>query len=90
MESHEHKTVTVLAELADDVLLDEDGMANAFHVVTRTIRRMVERYELPPPMRLASKNWWRVGNVRGWLNTRAEKGEKAARSYAEKVDAFAG
>lgn len=80
--------ITLLADFGDDVLLDEAGMAKAFHVVPRTIRRMVARYELPPPCRLASKNRWKVGNVRIWLHDRIQAGEREAKRVASKIAGF--
>lgn len=77
--------ITSLAELPRDAILDEAAVAKAFGVVTRTIKRMVARYELPPPILLASKRCWKVGAILNWINDSIERTEKEARRQAQRM-----
>jgi predicted DNA-binding transcriptional regulator AlpA len=63
-------------------------LMQAFDVSERTIRRMVDRYELPPPFKLAGKSVWIVDRVHSWLNEAAELQEKKARVHLAKVREF--
>lgn len=76
---------STLANLPADALIDEVALARAFGVSTRTVRRMVSRYELPPPIRVAGRSIWISSNVIAWLKDMAEKAEKNARKAAEQV-----
>ena len=71
------RILTTLGSLPAGSLLDEPGLAGALDVAGRTIREMVARGELPPPIRVASRNTWLAGRVLSWLNARAELEEKA-------------
>lgn len=75
-----------LAGLPDDQWIDQATMAEAFGVVDRTLRRMVERGEVPPPIPLAGGSRWKVGRVREWLDNRARQAEADA-NEARKRDA---
>ena len=55
--------ITALAELPQKALLDESAMAKVFSVTPRTIRRMVQRFELPPPIPFAGRSIWLAGRV---------------------------
>jgi len=77
--------ITSLAELHPEALVDEGVLAEAFGVSGRTIRRMVNRYELPPPIRVAGRPMWLAGNVTAWLKDKAEQAEKYARAEAERI-----
>jgi predicted DNA-binding transcriptional regulator AlpA len=52
------RLLTRLAELPAKTLLDEQALAQALAVTTRTVRRMVQRGELPPPVRFAGRSTW--------------------------------
>jgi hypothetical protein len=74
-----------LAELPKDAILDETAMAKAFGVTARTIKRMVHRYELPPPILLASKRSWKLGAVLAWIDESVARSEKDARRQAQRI-----
>ena len=77
--------VTALGELPRETLLDEGAMARAFGVSTRTVRRMVARYELPPPIRTAGRSVWMVGRVVAWFEAQAEQAERDAKKATERI-----
>lgn len=72
------RTLTGLAALAPETLVDETALARHLAVSKRTVRRMVARYELPPPVRLAGRATWRVGRVLTWIESRADRAEREA------------
>ena len=61
-----------LAALRPGTLLDERGLAAALEVSPRTLRRMVQRKELPVGVRLGAQRVWLVENVLAFLAERAE------------------
>ena len=75
---------TILAKLPKEALVDEDALARALGVCARTVRRMVTRDELPPPIRVAGRSMWLAGNVIAWLKDKAEQAERYARAEAER------
>jgi len=76
--------ITDLASLPEAALLDEEALANMLQVTRRTVRRMVARFELPPPIRLANRSTWRAGTILSWIERRiAAEAEKAARLGAK-------
>lgn len=71
-----------LAALPDRALLDEAALAVALGVCKRTIRKMVSRYELPPPVRQGGRSTWLAGKVFAWITARMEAAERKARKAA--------
>ena len=67
-----------LAKIPARTILREKAMAAAFGVSTRTIRRMVERHELPPGVPLAGKMAWMTGKLLAFLEMKLEQAEKSA------------
>jgi predicted DNA-binding transcriptional regulator AlpA len=46
---------------------------------------MLERAELPPPMSLAGRSVWRVGNLNEWMADIAVTKHEEARKQAKKM-----
>lgn len=74
-----------LANLPERAILDEARLAGALHVTGRTIRRMVRRRELPPPVRLAGRACWFVGRVLAHIDAAAERAEREAQREADRI-----
>jgi predicted DNA-binding transcriptional regulator AlpA len=70
--------ITSLAILPAGAILDEAALARAVGVSTRTIRRMVARYELPPAVSFGGKAMWQAGAVLEWFKARADRAAQAA------------
>ena len=79
------RVMTALAKLPDRALLDEAALADALRVSDRTIRRMVDRGELPPGTKLAGRKAWLAGRVLDWIESRAERLEKEAEKSFSKI-----
>jgi predicted DNA-binding transcriptional regulator AlpA len=79
-----------LAELDPKAMVDQAALAELLGVSSRTIRQMVKRFEIPPPIRLNSRSVWFVGKVLEHLEARAklaqDKADKEAKKY--KTDFF--
>ena len=84
------RVLTGLAALPPDALLDETAVASALKVSKRTIRRMVSRYELPPPVRFAGRATWQAARILTWFERRADRAEREARRRSERLDAVHG
>ncbi|MCZ7648219.1 MAG: hypothetical protein M5U26_23665 [Planctomycetota bacterium] len=67
-----------LASLAPKTLVTEEALAAIFQVTPRTIRRMVARNELPPPVRLSGKPTWIAERIMSHLDARAERAAQEA------------
>ena len=55
--------IEVLALLPEKAMLDESKLAESLRVTTRTVRRMVSRFELPPPIPLGGRSVWMAGRI---------------------------
>ncbi|HEY3319903.1 MAG TPA: hypothetical protein VGP72_05440 [Planctomycetota bacterium] len=80
--------VTGLAEMSRHALIDERALALSFAVTPRTIRRMVARHELPPPVRMAGRATWLAGKVIEHIEARAERAARKAEQEAQRLAAL--
>lgn len=78
--------LTFLTDFEDDTMLGMAALAKRLQVgCTRTIRRMVDRAELPPPVIMGAANYWFVGDIRQWVSARREAVFREAKSAALKI-----
>ncbi len=70
--------VMSLVKYDDGDYITKIGLAEAFGCSERTLQRMVERLELPPPTLLAGRKVWIVGKLRTWIRTAADRQEEEA------------
>lgn len=82
------KLITGLADLPAKALLDEDVLAQVLGVSKRTIRRMVARFELPPPIALAGRSTWIADRVLAHIEARAERAARKAELEARRIEAL--
>ncbi len=68
-----------LAGLPDAAEMDARALAHALGVHEKTLRRMAQRGEIPPGIRLAGRSVWLAGRVRAWIQDRAEQAEQKAK-----------
>lgn len=73
-----------LARLPEKAILNEAALALALHVAPRTLRRMVNRWQLPPPVRLGGRSVWFAGRVLAHIEAAAIRAEKDAEKDARK------
>lgn len=74
-----------LAALPERALLDEIYLSNALKVTPRTIRRMISRAELPPPIRLGGRSVWLAGKVLTHLEREADKAARIAERQGRRL-----
>jgi len=67
-----------LAEFPDRAIVDEARLAYYLRITPRTIRRMVVRLELPPPIDFAGRKVWFVGRILNHLEVFMERAERKA------------
>lgn len=70
--------VISLGKYRDDDYITKIGLAEAFGCTDRTLQRMVERLDIPPPMPLGKRKVWIVGKLRAWIAQAAERQEAQA------------
>src|SRR4051812_9724729 len=80
------KIITRLAELPAKALLDEQAVADIFGVAKRTVRRMVARFELPPPVLLAGRSTWIAERIIAHVEARAERAARKAEQEARRIE----
>jgi len=74
-----------LAELPARAMLDETRLAQLLRVTPRTIRRMVGRHELPPPVKMAGRAVWFAGRVLAHIEDAADRAAREAKRERERV-----
>jgi len=79
------RTVTVLADLPPGSMLDEKALAQALGVSTRTVRRMVDKCQLPGGVLLGARKVWFSGKVLAFLSERADRETVEARKRAARL-----
>jgi len=72
--------IAALGELKPRTVITEDGLAQLFDRCTTSVKRAVERGELPPPCRLFGGNIWTVESVLQHIEARLED---AAREHEQ-------
>jgi hypothetical protein len=77
--------LTKLAELPEKAFLDEAALSAVLGVCKRTVRRMVRRFELPPPVRFAGRATWQAGKILTHFEERAEAAAREAEALQAKV-----
>ena len=75
--------ITALGE--PDAVITEAGLAKLFGRCTVSVKRAVERGELPPPVRLFGQNTWTVGVISAHLEHRLKMAAKEAKQLQDKI-----
>ena len=74
-----------LASMHPSTILDSAALACALKTTERTLRRMVKRFELPPPVRFRGKKTWMAGKVLAWHEGRAERLAAVAKRTSDRL-----
>ena len=74
-----------LAELPERTILNARRLARLLNLTPRTLRRMVQRHELPPPVRLAGRSCWMAGKVLDHIEAVADRALKEAEKEAARI-----
>jgi len=81
-------TLFNLRGYTDDDFLTKRELCAIFKCAPRTMQRMVERFEIPPPIWLAGRKTWIVGQIRAWIADAANKNVREAAEVARKMHVF--
>lgn len=80
--------VISLDRFSDNDYITKVGMTQIFRCSERTIQRMVERFELPPPSTMAGRKVWRAGKVKAWFAQADDRTEAEALKEAKRLRVF--
>ncbi|MDR0363149.1 MAG: AlpA family transcriptional regulator, partial [Planctomycetota bacterium] len=73
-----------IGKFHDDDCLTREGMRAVFQCSERTLFRMVERFEIPPPMPLGGRSVWQIGRLKAWIVSIAQHKEAEALKEAKR------
>jgi len=74
-----------LGDLPADTVLSEEAMAKMFSRHRVSIKRAIERGELPPSVRLFGEPVWTVQSLRDHMNRRLEIAKREAEHLARRI-----
>lgn len=77
-----------LAGFSDGDYLTKTGMCQVFKCTGRTIQRMVDRFEIPPPTPVGGRRIWNVARLKAWIANVAEHREVEAARTAKRMNMF--
>ena len=77
--------VKALGELPPGAILAEADVARIFQRHAVSVKRAVERGELPPPVRLFGKPCWTAGAILAHLDARLEAAKREAEKEAARI-----
>jgi len=77
-----------LGELPPDAVVSEEALAKIFDRHRVSIKRAVERGELPPSVRLFGEPVWTVQALRDHMNQRLEAAKKEAEQVQRRISQF--
>jgi hypothetical protein len=77
--------IAALGEMKPGAVITEEGVAGLFGRCATSVKRAVQRGELPPPCRLFGSNAWTVGVLVGHIERRLEQAAEEARQLASKI-----
>ena len=77
--------IALLGELKPGAILTEAGVAGLFRRHVASVKRAVQRGELPPPCRLFGSNAWTAGSLVKHIEQRLAEAAKEAEGMARKL-----
>ncbi len=86
----EPQAITGLADLPPATLVSPAFLARVLGVTERTLRRPVERSQLPQPLALGTHKYWLAGRIVRWLESRSDIAERETHERARKIREFTG
>jgi len=88
-ESQQQGTISALADLAPEAIIDEAALARIFGKHPVSIKRAIRRGELPPGVRMFGKPTWTAKAILDHLNARLETARKARERTERRISALA-
>jgi hypothetical protein len=83
--AHVPGVISQLGELSPGTIITEIGIAQLFGRCERSVRRAIQRGELPPPTRLFGKKTWTVGVILDHLSSRLKVASTEREKHKQKM-----
>ncbi len=80
--------VRELGDLPSGAIIEKEALARMFHCHSVSVKRAVERGELPPPTRLFGKSRWTAGAILDHVSKRLDAAQREAEKTAAKFLKF--
>ena len=80
-----HGVIAALGELPPGAILYEKGLAELFSRHPTSIKRAVQRGELPPPVRMFGANAWTAGALIQHIEKRLDFAARKQEKFNDKV-----
>jgi hypothetical protein len=77
--------IAELGTLGQETVITEEGLAQLFRRHPSSVKRAVDRGELPPPVRLFGQATWTVGVLIRHIEGRLARAAKEAERMAQKI-----
>ena len=78
--------VSDFAELEKGTFVNTQFVADAFNVTPRTVRRMINRYELPPPITFGNRSGWFVEHLLDYFDRISEYHIEEAENERRRIE----
>jgi hypothetical protein len=82
--------IAALAALHPSTIVTEEGMAHLFNRHMVSVKRAVERGELPPPCHLFGARVWTAGILIRHIERRLEQAAREAEKDAKRIQSYSG
>jgi hypothetical protein len=82
--------IAALAVLHPNAIVSEEGIAHLFNRHVVSVKRAVERGELPPPCPLFGSRVWTAGILIRHIERRLEQAAKDAEKDAKRIQSYGG
>lgn len=82
-------TLTALTRMPPETLLSERALAQCLCVAGKTIRRMSVRGDIPKPLRIGKRKYWKAGFVASWIDQLAQRAQSESERLLKMRQDFA-
>ena len=80
--------VRELGDLPDGTIINEEALARLFDRCQVSIKRAIQRRELPPPVKLLGMPVWTVGKILNFINDRLDFAQNEEEKAKKKFESF--
>jgi len=80
--------ITAIGSVPPGTILNEKSLAEAFSRSTMSIKRAVERKEIPPPIKVLGELRWTAGSILSYLERRIEEKRQEQASENKRLSAY--
>ena len=78
--------IRLIGDLPDGAIINEQALAELFDRCQISIKRAINRGELPPPVKLLGMPVWTAEKILNHLNDRLDSAEKTEKTKREKFE----